>query len=330
LRNRLTSITVPGSGSGTGTWSFDYDVNHHLHSVTKDGQSGLFLVNPKNALSQVLVSIKPSGQRTFYVYGTGLLYEVDTSATGVETPTDPSTRRTYHYDHRGCTLALSAADGRTVTDRFDYASYGQLTYRSPVTASSSSTPFLFNGAYGIATVGPQLLNMRARWYHPGMKRFLNEDPIGFEGGMNWYAFANGDPLMVLDPTGLWGFGVFGGADATASQGIFGVHAEGTVGLGLFSEGGVGAFVSHGESAGPFGIYSPQNPPSARFGPEMSNPSVGAYAGMGIGFFGTNAEYASDLESTTHTLSFNLPAMGPLNLGGIQISFGGDKGIWSIG
>jgi hypothetical protein len=44
--------------------------------------------------------------------------------------------------------------------------------------------------------------MRARYYHPGIRRFLNADPIRFDGGMNWFAYANGDPVMNMDPSGL--------------------------------------------------------------------------------------------------------------------------------
>jgi len=44
--------------------------------------------------------------------------------------------------------------------------------------------------------------MRARYYHPGLRRFVNPDPIGFEGGSNWYGYAGGNPLMANDPSGL--------------------------------------------------------------------------------------------------------------------------------
>ena len=44
--------------------------------------------------------------------------------------------------------------------------------------------------------------MRARYYNPYLCRFLNPDPLGFGGGMNFYAYASGNPASYLDPFGL--------------------------------------------------------------------------------------------------------------------------------
>jgi hypothetical protein len=33
-------------------------------------------------------------------------------------------------------------------------------------------------------------------------RFLNADPIGFSGGSNWFACADGNPISLSDPFGL--------------------------------------------------------------------------------------------------------------------------------
>ncbi len=44
--------------------------------------------------------------------------------------------------------------------------------------------------------------MRARYYSPYLCRFINADPSGFAGGLNFYAYANGNPVSYLDAFGL--------------------------------------------------------------------------------------------------------------------------------
>jgi hypothetical protein len=59
-----------------------------------------------------------------------------------------------------------------------------------------------------------LLYMRARYYNPNICRFVNPDPAGFAGGLNWYAFADGNPISLLDPFGLGAIEGWGGSTAT--------------------------------------------------------------------------------------------------------------------
>jgi len=48
--------------------------------------------------------------------------------------------------------------------------------------------------------------MRARYYDPEVGRFVSEDPIGFEGGdVNLYAYVQNNPVMFVDPSGLFRF-----------------------------------------------------------------------------------------------------------------------------
>ena len=137
-----------------------------------------------NGLSRVLTRTVGS-TTTRYVWGLGLLYEVN-----------GSTVKYYHADQVGSTVALTDGTG-AVTDRVDYAPFGEVVARS----GSSATPFLYNGDAGVETDASGLLYMRSRYYQPRLMRFINADPIRFEGGMNWYAFAGNNPLGLLDPNG---------------------------------------------------------------------------------------------------------------------------------
>jgi RHS repeat-associated protein len=43
---------------------------------------------------------------------------------------------------------------------------------------------------------------RARYYDPVLARFISEDPIGLDGGVNPYAYVENDPINNRDPSGL--------------------------------------------------------------------------------------------------------------------------------
>ena len=47
-----------------------------------------------------------------------------------------------------------------------------------------------------------LLCLTHRYYDPGTGKFLNRDPIGYQGGANLYGFCEGNPVNKSDPSGL--------------------------------------------------------------------------------------------------------------------------------
>jgi RHS repeat-associated protein len=105
----------------------------------------------------------------------------------------------YHFNHIGSTLALTDADGTTV-GAFDYDPFGKVIARSGV-----FTPFTFIGAYGVIEGADDMFFMRNRYYDARTGRFLQRDPIGYDGGQsNFYAYCGSNPINVADPSGLRG------------------------------------------------------------------------------------------------------------------------------
>jgi len=66
---------------------------------------------------------------------------------------------------------------------------------------------------------------RARYYNPYLCRFLNPDPTGFSGGINFYAYANGNPVSYIDPFGLGAVGENGGTSWISQMNLYGTMSD---------------------------------------------------------------------------------------------------------
>ena len=80
--------------------------------------------------------------------------------------------------------------------------HGKVTERT----GSTFVIFGYNGRDGVVTDRNGLLYMRARYYSPEHRRFVNADVIPGEISnaitLNRYAYANGNPVSNVDPFGL--------------------------------------------------------------------------------------------------------------------------------
>ena len=186
-RNQLTNV---------GGITYAYDPAGNRVALTNGANVTRFVMDPNVKLSRVLMRVR-AGVTTYYIYGAGLLYEISETATTTNT-------LAYHYDLRGSTIALTDNNGN-VTDRVQYSAYGMTLLRG----GTNDTPFLYNGRYGVMTDPNGLLYMRARYYNPYLCRFINPDPGGFAGGLNWYCYADGNPISLIDPFGLDAWSVAG-------------------------------------------------------------------------------------------------------------------------
>jgi len=137
-----------------------------------------------------LVCKTTNGVVTKYVYGKGLIGEEVGGAF-----------KTYHFDCRGSTIAITDASGN-ITDTFAYDTYGKLISRT----GTSEVIFGYNGRDGVVTDDNGLIYMRARYYSPDMRRFVNADilhgNIADSTTLNRYSYVNGNPVSFVDPFGL--------------------------------------------------------------------------------------------------------------------------------
>jgi RHS repeat-associated protein len=99
-----------------------------------------------------------------------------------------------------------------VTANYTYAPYGTTSSTGAANAS-----FQFAGRENDGAAN--LYYYRARYYSAQTGRFISQDPIGLSGGINVYAYANGNPVSFIDPLGLFDINFGGGFHLPISLGI---------------------------------------------------------------------------------------------------------------
>ncbi len=125
-----------------------------------------FVVDPNSACRRFSSALK-HGVTTRYVYGVG------SSLRGqLLQPSRPTTTST-----RAATQAAITNNAGLVVGRVDVFPYGLVRSR----LASYDTPFLYGGAFGVATDANGLVHMRSRYYNPLTCRFVNSDPPGISG-----------------------------------------------------------------------------------------------------------------------------------------------------
>jgi RHS repeat-associated protein len=117
----------------------------------------------------------------------------------VDEGSDGSLDRTLRLvtDERGSVRMVLDASTGAVVQTISYDPWG-------VPSSDTSAwaqPFGFAG--GLRLAGVELWHFGMRDYDPTLGRFTTRDPIGLDGGLNLYMYAGGDPVNVIDPSGLF-------------------------------------------------------------------------------------------------------------------------------
>ena len=178
---RTRKVTTAASPQGAQTVVYHYDDQDRLIAETTPAGVPIrsYAWSDGNLLGQV--EYVPNATNTGYAVGRVLYYGFD----HLGTPRQARERAgpvvwRWESDGYGNTLPEEDPDGN-----------GQKTY----------VYLRFPGQYFDEESG--LHYNWHRYYVPRLGRYLSSDPIGVEGGINTYAYVEGNPLSRTDPLGLW-------------------------------------------------------------------------------------------------------------------------------
>ena len=192
-----------GNLTSDGTLTYTWDARNRLASLA-GGITASFQYDPLGRrISRII-----NASRTGFLYdGLTPVQELTGSTVtanlftglGVDeylTRTDTSGASHFLSDALGSTVALTDPGGALPTS-YTYAPFGATS----LSGSATGNAFDYTGR---EDDGTGLKYYRARYYHPGLQRFVSEDPIGLHGGdPNFYAYVRNQPTMFNDPLGLW-------------------------------------------------------------------------------------------------------------------------------
>jgi RHS repeat-associated protein len=324
LPQALTSSTHNDGNQLTqrGTATLTYDDNGNL---TSDGVN-TYTWNARNQLQSMSGAVSATFQydafgrrvsKTINSSTTGYLYDgVDAvqeiaggsavanmlvgSVDEVFSRTEGGSTSTLLQDGIGSTLALLDSAGGVQTN-YTYEPFGKTTPGGAASGNKSQYTARENDGTG-------LYYYRNRFYSPTMQRFISEDPTGFAGGINLYAYVENSPLNFSDPFGLDLWGLTGGGTAGAAVGGAGIMGTGSYMIGFNDHNTGGRKVSLG-GAGSFG-FSGGDTYSYPDQSEERNPTrgggLGATLGAGGGVFWSNAKSFADLKGTFETTIISTP------------------------
>ena len=211
----LVSVVNPTTND---SYQFAYDALGRCVKRTVNGLTKYYIYDGERPILEYGVAGNVRGKN---LYGKGIdeiLMRWDPTVTD-------NGLKTFYYqrDHEGSITHLTRPDG-TVFERYRYDAFGTPTIWDGNwtlrTASAVSNRFMFTGREYNAAFG--FYEYRARAYHPGLGRFMSEDPKLFvrragigaaaadwtfaahpdEAEFNLFRYCGNDPIDFTDPTGL--------------------------------------------------------------------------------------------------------------------------------
>jgi RHS repeat-associated protein len=186
---------------GSDTWTYEWDAENRLKRVLKNAaEVARFAYDP---LGRRVEKVAAATTTSWTYDGEAILRETSGSTTlkyvhgpGVDEPLaqedGAGALSFFHADGLGSVVKTTNSAGAVVTSR-RYDSFGNVEL-------GATNGYAFTGREWDNETG--LAYYRARYYDPKIGRFINEDPIRFGGGANFYAYVQNNPVNFIDPSGL--------------------------------------------------------------------------------------------------------------------------------
>jgi len=166
--------------SGSNEASYTYNANNLRTSKTVNREKTNFVWNGQNLAAENKTDITNT-----YTY----------DMTGVHIANQNGTVTSYLKDYHGNIAGKTTKTGAMFNEMgttMDYDAFGN-QWQGDV-----PDPFGYCGEYLDGESG--LIYLRNRYYDSMSGRFITEDPI--KDGLNWYAYAENNPIIMIDPNGL--------------------------------------------------------------------------------------------------------------------------------
>ena len=174
--------------------SYRYNPFGRRTHKTVDGEETHYLLDGDHVIAEYNDAGKLAKR---YVYGAGIDQPILWSSFYWVGDYSYRSDEYYHRDALGSVIATSGSETGRLAWTHTYSPYG-LPDEFGVVAGGN--PYLYTGREYDSETG--LYYYRNRYYDPQRGRFLQPDPIGYQAGMNLYAYVDGNPITWADPLGL--------------------------------------------------------------------------------------------------------------------------------
>jgi len=136
------------------------------------------------------------GPRPDSPFTTGTLFVKTKNSNG------QSTIAYYHHNHLDTPMQATDKNGNVVWAA-QYEAFGGATIIAP--SPTAERPIINSNLRLPGQYEDQETGLHYNWnryYNPQTGRYVTSDPIGLNGGINFYLYVEGNPLGKVDPTGL--------------------------------------------------------------------------------------------------------------------------------